>query len=155
MNDNSAATPGGLAARPLLLALCMAIIASVAALAQRDDATASPPAGITSRELEVKEIRDNWLSYNGDYTGRRYTSLSQVTPANVNQLRAQWVFHSRNAGILEVTPVVAAGVMYVTGSNDAYAIESRTGQVLWHHTRQITEGLIDDASGHINRGVAV
>jgi alcohol dehydrogenase (cytochrome c) len=40
-------------------------------------------------------------------------------------------------------------------SNDAYAVEPRTGQVLWHHTRQITEGLIDDASGHINRGVAV
>jgi alcohol dehydrogenase (cytochrome c) len=110
---------------------------------------------ITRGDLEAKGIHGDWLSYNGDYTGRRYTGLSQVTPENVGQLRAQWVFHSRNAGILEVTPVVAAGVMYVTGSNDAYAIEARTGQVLWHHARPITEGLIDDASGHINRGVAV
>jgi alcohol dehydrogenase (cytochrome c) len=67
----------------------------------------------------------------------------------------QWVFHSRNAGVLEVTPVVIGGVMYVTASNDLYAIDGRTGAVLWHHAREISEGLVDDASGHINRGVAV
>ena len=126
-----------------------------AASPQTDSHTVSVATGITSRDLEVKSIKDDWLSYNGDYTGRRYTSLSQVTPENVGHLQAQWVFHSRNAGILEVTPVVAAGIMYVTGSNDAYAIEARTGQVLWHHAWPITEGLVDDASGHINRGVAV
>jgi alcohol dehydrogenase (cytochrome c) len=125
------------------------------AQAQTRSATVGSGVGVTTKDLEVKGIQDNWLSYNGDYTGRRYTSLTQVTPQNVAQLRAQWVFHSRNAGILEVTPIVLAGIMYVTGSNDAYAIQATTGQVLWHHSRQITEGLIDDASGHINRGVAV
>lgn len=125
------------------------------AMAQANLQHINASAGITSKDLETKGINDNWPSYNGDYTGRRYTSLSQVTPENVGQLRAQWVFHSRNAGILEVTPLVVNGIMYVTGSNDAYAIEARTGQVLWHHARQITEGLVDDASGHINRGVAV
>ncbi len=123
--------------------------------AQIDSHAVNAATGITNRDLEAKGIKDDWLSYNGDYTGRRYTSLSQVTPENVGHLQAQWVFHSRNAGILEATPVVAAGIMYVTASNDAYAIEARTGQVLWHHARQITEGLIDDASGHINRGVAI
>ena len=71
-------------------------------------------------------LRDDWPSYNGDYTGRRYSSLTQVTPENAHELRAQWVFHSRNAGILEVTPVVIAGVMFVTGSNDAYALDAVT-----------------------------
>jgi alcohol dehydrogenase (cytochrome c) len=134
--------------------LCVILLAGMAQ-AQPNPAKADSDNGVTIKNLEVKGIRDDWLSYNGDYTGRRYTSLSQVTPQNVPQLRAQWVFHSRNAGTLEVTPVVVAGIMYVTGSNDAYAIQATTGQVLWHHTRQITEGLIDDASGHINRGVAV
>jgi alcohol dehydrogenase (cytochrome c) len=45
--------------------------------------------------------------------------------------------------------------MFVTGSNDAYALDAATGNVLWHHQRAISEGLIDDASTHINRGVAV
>ena len=106
-------------------------------------------------DLLSTTLRDNWSSYNGDYTGRRYSSLAQVTPDNAHQLRAQWVFHSRNAGVLEVTPVVVAGVMFVTGSNDAYALDAATGKMLWHHARPITQGLIDDASGHINRGVAV
>jgi len=76
--------------------------------------------GVTGADLEARGIADNWLSYNGDYTGRRYTSLTQVTPQNVGQLRAQWVFHSRNPGILEVTPVVVAGItseMQVPGNS--------------------------------------
>lgn len=110
---------------------------------------------VQSSDLLNTTVRDDWPSYNGDYTGRRYSSLTQVTPENVHNLRAQWVFHSRNAGVLEVTPVVVAGVMFVTGSNDAYALDAVTGKVLWHHARPVTEGLVDDASGHINRGVAV
>ena len=138
---------------PVLILFACFLIGT--AFSQTDSHAANTATGITNRDLEAKGIKDDWLSYNGDYTGRRYTSLSQVTPENVGHLQAQWVFHSRNAGILEVTPVVAAGIMYVTGSNDAYAIEARTGQVLWHHAWPITEGLVDDASGHINRGVAV
>ena len=106
-------------------------------------------------DLTIPTVGSDWPSYNGDYTGRRYTSLTQVTPENAHQLRAQWVFHSRNAGILEVTPIVVAGVMFVTGSNDAYALDAATGKTLWHHARPITQGLVDDASGHINRGVAI
>jgi alcohol dehydrogenase (cytochrome c) len=97
----------------------------------------------------------NWLSYNGDFTGRRFSSLNQINPTNVGQLRAQWVFHSSNSNRLEVTPVVVNGVMFVTSANDTYALDARTGQVIWHNVRPITEGLIDDASGHLSRGVAV
>jgi alcohol dehydrogenase (cytochrome c) len=138
----------------LILIACATLLKG-SVFAQSAPLNVGAAAGITNSDLEMKGIKNDWLSYNGDYTGRRYSSLTQVTPENVGQLQAQWVFHSRNAGILEVTPIVIAGVMYVTGSNDAYAIEARTGQVLWHYTRPITEGLIDDASGHINRGVAV
>jgi alcohol dehydrogenase (cytochrome c) len=110
---------------------------------------------VRSSDLLQKTIKNNWVSYNGDYTGRRFSSLAQVTPANVSSLAAKWVFHTQNAGVLEVTPVVVAGVMFITGSNDAYALDAKTGTLLWHHARGVSSGLIDDASGHINRGVAV
>jgi alcohol dehydrogenase (cytochrome c) len=97
----------------------------------------------------------NWLSYNGDLTGRRYSGLAQVNLTNVAQLRAQWVFHSSNSNRLEVTPVVVNGVMFVTSANDTFALDARTGLVIWHHVWPISEGLIDDASGHLSRGVAV
>jgi len=138
----------------LLLGACT-VASSYGVPAQAVNAPANRAQGVATNELDAKGISDNWLSYNGDYTGRRYTSLRQVTAANVSQLRAQWVFHSSNPGILEVTPVVVNGIMYVTGSNDAYALDARTGLVLWHHSWPISYGLIDDASGHINRGVAV
>jgi len=106
------------------------------------DLAAAPPAA-------------NWPSYNGDYTGRRFSSLKQITPGNVGQLRAQWVFHARESDSLEVTPVVVNGIMFVTAANDAYALDAQTGRTIWHASRPITEGLIDDASQHHNRGVGV
>jgi alcohol dehydrogenase (cytochrome c) len=110
---------------------------------------------VHSSDLLNTVVRDNWPSYNGDYTGRRYSSLTQVNAKNAHELRAQWIFHSRNAGILEGTPEVVNGIMFFTGSNDAYALDAATGKVLWHHERAVSEGLVDDASGHINRGVAI
>lgn len=97
----------------------------------------------------------NWPSYNGDYTGRRYSALNQINTQNVDRLRAEWVFHARNSDRLEVTPVVINGVMFATSANDTFALDAQTGRVLWHNARPITEGLIDDASRHISRGVAL
>jgi alcohol dehydrogenase (cytochrome c) len=110
---------------------------------------------VTLRDLLPEQVRDNWVSYNGDYTGRRYSSLTQITPANVGHVAAQWVFHTREVSPLEVTPVVVAGIMFVTSANDAYALDAKTGKLLWHHARAITEGLIDDSARHHNRGVAI
>lgn len=106
-------------------------------------------------DVAQKTLADNWTSYHGDYSGRRFSSLDQITTANAAKLKPAWRLHTQNAGTMEATPVVANGVMYVTRSNDAYAIDARTGKLLWHHARAVTDGLVDDASGHINRGVAV
>src|SRR6202049_238222 len=106
-------------------------------------------------ELMASPPGANWLSYNGDFTGRRFSSLSQINLSNVGQLRAQWVFHSSNSNRLEVTPVVVNGVMFATSANDTYALDARTGRVIWDHAWPISTGLIDDASGHLSRGVAV
>jgi alcohol dehydrogenase (cytochrome c) len=97
----------------------------------------------------------NWTSYNGDYTGRRYSSLHDITADNVARLRASWIFHASNSARLEVTPVVVRGVMYVTSANDAFALDARTGRILWHHERPVSTGLLDDAAAHHNRGVGV
>ncbi|MBZ5681445.1 MAG: PQQ-dependent dehydrogenase, methanol/ethanol family [Acidobacteriia bacterium] len=110
---------------------------------------------IRSEDLLASPPAANWISYNGDYSGRRYSKLSQINTGNVSRLRAEWVFHARNTSRLEVTPVVVNGLMFVTASNDAFALDARTGRVVWHHAVPISEGLIDDASSHINRGVAV
>jgi alcohol dehydrogenase (cytochrome c) len=140
--------------RRWLIAVC-AYMLSIPLRGQDSDPSVARAPGVQASQLLSRTIKDDWPSYNGDYTGRRFSSLTQITPQNVKNLQAQWVFHSRNAGILEVTPVVANGIMYVTASNDAYALNAQTGQILWHYSRPVSQGLIDDASGHISRGVAL
>ncbi|OLC21322.1 MAG: PQQ-dependent enzyme-like protein [Chloroflexi bacterium 13_1_40CM_55_7] len=45
--------------------------------------------------------------------------------------------------------------MLVTAANHAFALDARTGRTAWHYERPDTEGLIDDASRHLNRGVGL
>jgi alcohol dehydrogenase (cytochrome c) len=136
----------------VLLCGCFAILAA----AQEKSSTAiSASIDVRTEDLLVEPPGANWISYNGDYSGRRYSGLAQITPENAAQLRAQWVFHIRDSNDLEVTPVVVNGIMFVTAANDAFALDARTGRQIWHYSRPISEGLIDDASQHHNRGVGV
>ncbi|HXB99000.1 MAG TPA: PQQ-dependent dehydrogenase, methanol/ethanol family [Terriglobales bacterium] len=136
-----------------LIVYCSLLVLFISAVGQSGGQTANM--GVQPAQLLSHTINENWPSYNGDYTGRRFSSLTQITPENVGQLRAEWVFHSRNSSKLEVTPVVVDGVMYITASNDVYALNSTNGRTLWHYSRPVSSGLIDDAAGHINRGVAL
>ena len=97
----------------------------------------------------------NWPSYNGDPGGNRYTTLSQITTANVSRLAPRWVFTLPNTGRLEVTPVVVDGIMYVSSSNECYALDAGSGRQIWHFRRPHTPGMGGDASSGISRGVGV
>jgi len=113
------------------------------------------PVMVSAQDLLASPVGADWTSYNGDYTGRRYSTLREITAANVNQVRAAWVFHPGNSENLEATPVVVRGVMYVTAANDVFALDARTGRQVWRHSRPLSSGLLDDAAAHKNRGVAV
>jgi alcohol dehydrogenase (cytochrome c) len=141
------------------LALIMLAVASAPAgvptAGQKGQSPITAVTNVNAEDLLVRPVGANWTSYNGDYTGRRYSSLHEINAANVAQLRASWVFHPGNSQRLEATPLVVNGVMYVTSANDAFALDARTGRVLWHHQRPVSSGLLDDAAAHKNRGVAV
>src|SRR5262249_48883762 len=58
-----------------------------------------------------------WLSIGGDWKNSRYSTLTQITPTNVRNLKGAWVAHL-SSGIgtrygLSATPIVKDGVMYV------------------------------------------
>lgn len=141
----------------LLLAGLLGCAASAPAQESGGQASASGATTIDVRaqDLLVQPVGDIWPSYNGDYSGRRFSRLDQITTKNVAWLRAQWVFHASTASDLEATPVVVGGIMLLGAANDVYALDARTGRTVWHYERPVTEGLIDDASQHHNRGVAV
>ncbi len=97
----------------------------------------------------------NWSTYNGNLDGNRYTSLSQINKKNVATLSPKWIFTMPNVASLETTPVVVDGTMYVTSANECYALDAGNGRELWHFSRPRTSGLVGNAAGGFNRGVAV
>jgi alcohol dehydrogenase (cytochrome c) len=135
--------------------ICVVLTCLIALANENSPAPISTAVDVRAEDLLIQPPAANWISYNGDYSGRRYSSLAEINSTNVGQLKAAWVFHAHNTSRLEVTPVVVNGIMFVTAANDAFALDASSGRALWHHSRPITGGLIDDASRHINRGVGV
>jgi alcohol dehydrogenase (cytochrome c) len=97
----------------------------------------------------------DWPSYNGETTRSRYSPLAQIATSNVARIVPKWVFSVPNTSRLQVTPVVVNGVMYVTSANECYALDAGAGREIWHYERPRTKGLVGNAAGGINRGVAV
>ena len=96
-----------------------------------------------------------WTTYHGQPSGNRYSALTQITAGNVSRLAPQWVFTLPNVAQGQVTPVVAAGVMYVSAANDLYALDAGSGRQLWNYRRPRTRGLAGVAARGVNRGVAL
>jgi PQQ-dependent dehydrogenase (methanol/ethanol family) len=96
----------------------------------------------------------DWRTYNGHDSANRYSPLKQISRANVASLKLKWVFPISYFG-LEVTPLAADGVVYVTGPNQVYALDALTGAPLWHYSRPPSPGLVGDARLGTNRGVAL
>jgi alcohol dehydrogenase (cytochrome c) len=96
-----------------------------------------------------------WLTYSGNYQGQRYSPLSQINRQNVAQLRPVWVYQT-NPGVVETTPIVVNGVMYITEPpSTVTALDPRTGRPLWRYSPAIPSDVIAIGSPPVNRGVAI
>lgn len=96
----------------------------------------------------------SWLAYSGTYESQRYSTLSQITRANVGRLKTTWTYQIRGRHKFEGTPLVIDGVMYISEPpSDVTALDLRTGRPLWSYRRSIPEGMIA-CCGQVNRGVA-
>ncbi len=101
------------------------------------------------------EPKQDWTSYDGNYTGNWYSPLEQINTNNIQRLAPAWVFPVPGAPRLEVTPIVVDGVMYITGPNEGYALDAVTGRQIWAFRTPRTPGLLSEAGGGANRGMAV
>ncbi|MGH9453385.1 MAG: hypothetical protein ACRD2O_05390, partial [Terriglobia bacterium] len=54
--------------------------------------------GLTPAAL-LNPATDTWPTYNGDYSGRRYSTLDQINASNVGGLRLAWVFETHTQSI--------------------------------------------------------
>src|SRR5580700_7080348 len=97
----------------------------------------------------------NWLTYSGDYAGRRFSPLDKINITNARSLAAKWVYQTGATGKLETTPLVADGILYATAQDDrAFALDARTGRPIWMYQHQVPAD-IRPCCGHVNRGLAI
>jgi alcohol dehydrogenase (cytochrome c) len=99
---------------------------------------------------------DEWLMYSGSYNGWRHTSLAEITPANVAQLRIRWIKQFDITGtIIEATPLVIDGVIFMVAEpGHVVALDDKTGNVIWEYKRPFPPDL-PLIAGPVNRGLAV
>src|SRR5882672_1255631 len=128
-----------------IAALVFAVIAPSVAWAQGD---LRKPAG--------KE----WLTIGGDWHNTRYSTLPQINRNNVKNRKGAWVTHL-GSGLgtkysFEGTPIVRDGILYIaTGNDDVFALDGKTGQIIWEHRSGIEQNITTVCCGWDNRGVAI
>src|ERR1700680_4577913 len=107
------------------------------------------------RLLNSSKEPQNWLTYSGDYAGRRFSLLDQVNTANAHSLVAKWVYQTAATGKFETTPLVVDGILYATSQDDrAFALDARTGRPIWLYQHQLPSD-IRPCCGRVNRGLAI
>jgi alcohol dehydrogenase (cytochrome c) len=138
------------------------------------------PAQTVSNADLSKPLKDSWLTYNGDYTAKRYSTLTAVNRSTVKNLTLAWTAKitpgnglatltgfsrvraplitggegpggsGSGSGSIKGTLVESNGVLYATMPDNVWAMDARTGEVLWHYFWKTRGGT------HIgNRGVAL
>src|ERR1043166_521777 len=95
----------------------------------------------------LKQPTHAWPTYNGDYSGRRFSPLTQINSSNVHTLSLAWATRfgaggggrggaggGADANISnKSTPLMVNGIRYFTSPNHVWAADARTGRELWHY----------------------
>jgi alcohol dehydrogenase (cytochrome c) len=90
-----------------------------------------------------------WLGWRRTQDGQGYSPLTQITRANVNDLRTSWVWSLPN-GANEATPLFHDGVLFVHAFGDkVQALDAATGDLLWQYSRQLPKGSPASVKRHI------
>jgi quinoprotein glucose dehydrogenase len=104
-----------------------------------------------------------WPAYGGDEGGTRYSKLTQISPANVGDLRVAWIFRTGELGqgvkdwnrsAFEATPILYDGTLYLTtSSTDVVAVDAANGNLRWRHSSESRKDL--HYSDGVSRGVSL
>ncbi|MEO7084320.1 MAG: PQQ-binding-like beta-propeller repeat protein [Gemmatimonadaceae bacterium] len=77
----------------------------------------------------------DWRVYGGNPDNTHYSTVSQITPANVSRLKVAWTYETHDEGQgteMQANPIVVDGVLYATTPRlKVFALDAATGKELW------------------------
>ncbi len=80
---------------------------------------------------------DSWPTYNGDFSGRRFSTLKKINSNNIDSLTLAWTWRLTASGgsssNLRSTPLMTDGIIYLSTEDNAFAVDARTGREKWHY----------------------
>jgi quinohemoprotein ethanol dehydrogenase len=129
------------------LMLAFAISCGPKKLIQADDDTIA----------SATQHNGDWLTHGLNYAEDRFSLLDQINKDNVKNLGLAWTTDLQSKRGIESTPLVADGIMYLTGAwSIVYAIDAKNGNIIWQYDPKVpgktAERLCCDV---VNRGVAL
>ena len=119
----------------------------------------------------LRPLSDSWPTYSGDYSGKRYSLLTQINQSTVKNLALAWVSRMAAGGGAPLTVIggegtgdvvtggatnirsavlAVNGILYFATPDNAWAVDARDGHEIWHYFWKTKGGT------HIgNRGVGM
>lgn len=91
-------------------------------------------AQITGTDNSLTPVGKEWETYNGDPSGRRFSSLTQISANNVSDLKLVWAFPT-HARAIKGTPIEVDGIVYLTSPEHVWAVDAKTGDLVWSFSR--------------------
>ena len=111
----------------------------------------------------LKPLSDEWPTYSGDYSGKRYSLLTQINRLTVKNLTLAWTarltggsldgggdrgggganlsiggegtgdFPAGGPPVIKASALMVDGTLYLTAPDNGWAIDARDGLELWHY----------------------
>ena len=157
--------------------LLFAVAAALAPVMLAAQAPAPQQTGVDPASL-LKPLGESWPTYSGDYTGRRFSALTQVNRTTVRNLTLAWTsrvatgpgggrrggeaapvtvgghgteaLETSGAATIKGSILQVGGILYVTAPDHVWAIDANDGRELWRYFWKTRGGT------HIgNRGAAI
>src|SRR6184192_2328046 len=148
-------------AMPLVAALVAAPLCGQGSGGVSNPGSSSSANAVVTNDMLVNAAASgDWLMYGHNYWNNRFSPLKIINTTNVKNLvpRAVYTHGSSTLGSFETTPIVVAGVMYITSpatpNNIVRAFNLRTQKMLWEYTHK-NDPVATACCGPNNRGVAV
>lgn len=164
-------TPWAIGRRPVwtsggrMLAIALLISFGVAGASLLNDPHDRPGtlarAGAAAAAPAANVAGENWPHYGGTLAGQRYSSLDQITTANVDQLEVAWTYQTGEVRgprdvtetTYQVTPIKIGDFLYLcTAHSVAIALDPETGEERWRFDPQ--GGFEEDRQHQTCRGLS-
>jgi quinohemoprotein ethanol dehydrogenase len=120
----------------------------------------TPAPAFTAQQL-IAPPTNGWITNGGTLFNQRYSPLAAINRDNVKDLKGVWRTHLSGSGIGaqysgQAQPLVYDGVIYtVTGNDDVFALDVKTGAVLWSYQAKLDPNRVRACCGWISRGLGL